>query len=496
MSAPVKWLTTWRRFVELFPEFLAPSWAAWRSIGAAIMGEPPEDPGFVLRVTGRATLLLKLAYAVFVGAGRGSGKSRFVGLWATFMAVGREYKLAPGENVFVTVHSPTKRQSIITFKYILGLLKSVPSFAAMIVRESTDSVELSNGVIVEVGTADYRTPRGRSIVCAIIEEGAFLPTDDSATPDSELIRALRPALARVPGSLLLFVSSPYARRGELFKAFRKHHGNDASDSLYVKATTLELNPTFDERAIAAAYEDDPASAAAEHGAEFRLDVETLLTREALDAVTVPGRIELPPQPGVQYVAFFDAAGGSGADSQTLGIAHTETRNGRPIAVLDCLREVRPPFSPETVLDEFAGVLRSYQIARLVSDRYAADWPVEQWRKRGISCQPSDKTASDIYREVLPLVNSGGVELLDVARLTAQLAGLERRASRSGKDSISHPPGGHDDVAVAAAGALVLTAQPRVRLQFFGGGAVGASDDGWIEAMVDQWMAEQEQETAS
>jgi hypothetical protein len=35
--------------------------------------------------------------------------------------------------------------------------------------------------------------------------------------------------------------------------------------------------------------------------------------------------------------------------------------------------------------------------------------------------------------------------------------LERRTSRGGKDSIDHPPGGHDDLANAAAGALVIAA---------------------------------------
>ena len=39
-----------------------------------------------------------------------------------------------------------------------------------------------------------------------------------------------------------------------------------------------------------------------------------------------------------------------------------------------------------------------------------------------------------------------------------MCALERRTARSGKDSIDHPPGGHDDVINAAAGALVEAAQ--------------------------------------
>ena len=43
------------------------------------------------------------------------------------------------------------------------------------------------------------------------------------------------------------------------------------------------------------------------------------------------------------------------------------------------------------------------------------------------------------------------------RLVNQLCGLERRTARSGKDSIDHGPGGHDDLANSVAGAADLIA---------------------------------------
>jgi hypothetical protein len=55
---------------------------------------------------------------------------------------------------------------------------------------------------------------------------------------------------------------------------------------------------------------------------------------------------------------------------------------------------------------------------------------------------------------LPALTSGQAELLDKRRLVSQLLNLERRTSRLGRDSVDHSPGGHDDVAKAAAGALV------------------------------------------
>ena len=65
--------------------------------------------------------------------------------------------------------------------------------------------------------------------------------------------------------------------------------------------------------------------------------------------------------------------------------------------------------------------------------------------------------SDIYRDMLPLLNSRKCELLDNRRLISQLHGLERRTARGGRDSIDHGPGAHDDIANAVAGCLVLAA---------------------------------------
>jgi hypothetical protein len=56
------------------------------------------------------------------------------------------------------------------------------------------------------------------------------------------------------------------------------------------------------------------------------------------------------------------------------------------------------------------------------------------------------------------LNSSRVELLDNARLIAQLLGLERRTSSVGREIVDHPAGGHDDLVNAAAGALFITSQ--------------------------------------
>ena len=54
------------------------------------------------------------------------------------------------------------------------------------------------------------------------------------------------------------------------------------------------------------------------------------------------------------------------------------------------------------------------------------------------------------------------DLLDHRKFIAQLCNLERRVARGGKDSIDHPNDkkSHDDIANAAAGALVLAASKK------------------------------------
>jgi hypothetical protein len=88
------------------------------------------------------------------------------------------------------------------------------------------------------------------------------------------------------------------------------------------------------------------------------------------------------------------------------------------------------------------------------DRYGGEWPREVFRKHGIEYVVSDRAKSDLYRDLLPLLNSGRIELLDQPKLFAQLIGLERRTSRGGRDSIDHAPGAHDDLANALAGCAV------------------------------------------
>jgi hypothetical protein len=149
---------------------------------------------------------------------------------------------------------------------------------------------------------------------------------------------------------------------------------------------------------------------------------------------------------------------------TMAIAH---RDGDR-SVIDVIREVTPPFSPESVVAEFATLLKTYRISSVTSDRYGGLWVAERFRAHGITCSQAAKPKSDLYHDMLPVLNSGSVELLDHPKAIAQIASLERRTARGGRDSIDHAPGAHDDISNAVAGAICGTAIAQ-------GGA-----EGWLE----------------
>ena len=108
---------------------------------------------------------------------------------------------------------------------------------------------------------------------------------------------------------------------------------------------------------------------------------------------------------------------------------------------DCIREVKPPFSPEGVVTEFADLLKSYRITKVRGDRYAGEWPREQFAKRGIKYEVAHDPKGTLYLNFLPLINSGKVRLLGSKRLVTQLIGLERGTARGGRDNIDHARGG-------------------------------------------------------
>ena len=179
-------------------------------------------------------------------------------------------------------------------------------------------------------------------------------------------------------------------------------------------------------------------------------------REAVAACVSTGVFERSPQPGISYHGFVDPSGGSGTDSMTLAVGHID--HAKQTVIVDAIREQRPPFSPEQVTQEFVSCSRATTSFKVIGDRYAGGYPPEQFGKFNILFEQAAKPKSELYGDLLPMINSCRIQLLDHPRLISQLCGLERRTARGGRDTIDHPPGGHDDIANCVAGLASINTQ--------------------------------------
>ena len=445
------------------------SWTPWKTLLSAMFALKPQG-GMLARYTkhtGRTVWPTEEFSELFVIAGRGAGKSLISALIATYLSVFREYPgLVPGEVGIGMVLAVSKEQATNVMRYIKSFFALIPQLRALVLAETADSVTLKNGenvIKLQVFTNDYATVRGSSAIFCIADELAWWATDtSSANPDSEVIAAVKPALARVPGSKLIAISSPYTFKGVLYDAYRQHYGRNASPTLIWKAATLEMNATADKAAIDRMMAEDPERGLAEFFAEFRSGLEELFSREKVEKCIVPGMRERGPGAVLQsqystpaYVAFCDSSL-MVHDSFTMAIAHREGQR----VVLDVIREFPPAtkLNPADVVEQLIPVLDQYQIYEITGDRFSYTWVQDAFSKHGKSFRLSEVNRSGLYQYLLGWVNTATVDLLDNEKLVDQLVSLRRRQESEGKEVVDHPPSSHDDIANSVAGAVWLCRQ--------------------------------------
>jgi hypothetical protein len=434
----------------LGPFFAGPSWATWRSVLKATFAEPMsgDECAIFHSVAEREPPKQRVNEAVYI-VGRGGGKDSVASLIATCIAVNFNPKgnLRPGEVATIMCIAVDREQAGIVTSYIKAYFETVPALAALVKSIHRDGVTLHNGVVIVVATNSYRSVPGRTIICAIFDEVAFWRSEDSATPDVEVAGAVAPGLARMPGSMLVLISTVHKRSGLLYQRWKDHYGRDNDDTLVVRGSTTTFNPTFNAKIIARQIADDPQLYGAEYNSEWRDDLVSFIDRNAVMACVTPNVYKRPPLFGKhKYFSFVDPSGGS-SDSMTCAIGHREG----DIVVVDCIREITAPFDPESATDEFVKLFRTYGVTRTNGDRYASAWCSQSFEKRNITYRHSELVTSALYQNLLPYLNSKTIRLLDNARSINQICALERRTFRGAKDSIGHPQGEHDDVANSIAG---------------------------------------------
>jgi hypothetical protein len=400
--------------------------------------------------------------------GRRGGKTRLLALIAIYLAAFHSWKkfLAPGETGSIVVVAASKPQAELLLEYVRAMLTECPMLKRLIVRDVRGSIELSTGAVIEVLVSDYRLVRGRSALACVVDEIAFLNTDEfSVSPDSEVLAALKPSTATIPGAMTIISSSPYARRGELWRNYKRLWGQNVPDEIVWQAASRTMNPCISQAFVDAELAKDPAAASSEYLSTFRSDIEAFVSREAVESCINTGVYEIPPSKSRHVIFGLDPSGGAGSDSMALMGAFKDG----DVAALAVLREWVPRFDPSQAAAEAAEVIKSYGANTCWADKYGGDWVAAEFRRHGVTVRYNEKSASELFIELLPLINAGKVSILHDARLISQLCNLERRNTRSlGKPLIGAPPLQHDDLACAFATACVavhVKAPMRISAEF-------------------------------
>ncbi len=447
--------------------FEGPSWDRWRAVLRAAFALPMSrrDRELFAEVSGDRAPPARRVKELVACIGRGGGKDSIAAALAVYVATTGDFtRLRPGEKGTVMCLATDRDQAGIAFQYFKALLQETPLLAPLIRKVDADRIALRNGAEIIVQTNNVRSPRGRTIACAIFDEAGHWLGVDYSNPDVEVDNAITPGLMRFPGSLKIIISSVHRRAGVLYDRYAKFFDKDDDDVLVVLGSALQFNPTLDAAEIERQLALDPEKAGAEYLSHWRDDLSTFLDRQLVEAAIERGVTVRPPQSNLRYAAFVDPSGGRG-DSFTAGIGHRESPN---VLVVDALYEKRAPFDSDRTIDELAQLLKSYNVNAVTGDDYGSDLTVAAFRRRGIAYKnlrlsdgdhrQGKLSRSEIYLSSVALFTSGRVRLPDNPRLVHQLISLERRAARSsGHDTVDHPAGGHDDLANAACGVLVALA---------------------------------------
>ena len=369
--------------------------------------------------------------------------------------------LAPGERAAAIAVGPDIRLARQLLRYALGAAKSVPAISRLVTEDREDSFvirrEGGRSVVIEClpATRGGSAVRGRSLVGACLDEGAFFRDSDFVVNDTEIFRALAPRI--LPGGQLIVASTPWAETGLLYELYRDNFGHPAT-ALVAHAPTTLLRPDARTAGIVERERQrDADNARREFDAQFMTGGSGLfLDASAVDAC-VDENLILPASPSGRVYSGADF--GFRSDSSALSVVDRAGSDVRLIA----LEEERPkkgaPLRPSAVASTFAALASALGCRSVMSDSHYAESIREHLRAQNmaLSMAPegqNGKTAT--YLCLRELVHAKRLRLPVHPRLIAQLKALTSRPTSGGGLLITSPRragGGHGDLVSALVLAL-------------------------------------------
>lgn len=261
----------------------------------------------------------------------------------------------------------------------------------------------------------------------------------------------------LPGAQLCGIGSPWAPFGPAYATVQAHWQQPNAQRLVIRAVGPAMNPVYwtPERCEELRTRD-PVAFRTDVLGEFADPEMSLFSTDDLRAVTRSGSLELPPDPKHHYIAAIDPA--TRADAWTLVVA---TRNAAGVSQIAMARQWHArqglPLSPQAVLREIAEILRPYNVARVVTDQWAADALADLGAQVGLWLHSISITSAkkvELFESMRALILANRVELPPMQELIDDLRRVRKRVTQSGISiELPRAAGRHCDFAFAAALAL-------------------------------------------
>jgi hypothetical protein len=387
--------------------------------------------------------------------GRRAGKGRMAALVAVYEATVRADQhlphVMPGEQVAIVVVAPSRESARIVHGYARQFL-SRPKLAALVVRDTVDELELSNGLVIVTVPAHAAAARGHAAAVVVFDEAAWFQGRDGSPLDAkEIADALVPSTAQFPAGRVLILSTPRWSVGWFADQVQLADSGAASDMRAWHETTADVNPKISRTFLEAERAKDPAMFRREYEAEFDSGIGAVFDDVLVRAAVRLDVQDLPPTAGEGYMISVDPA--FTGDTFACLVGHDDTRSGK--ITLDRVfgwRGTRAaPVQIDVTLDELASISLAYGGAPVVTDQYSAQTIVQGLRARGVAVfeRPwTNEAKVDAVAAVRQRLYAGRLSLPDHRALVAELVTLEQRPTPGGRPRIAAPGRAHDDYATA------------------------------------------------
>lgn len=373
-------------------------------------------------------------------------------------------------------------------KYALHLIKATletsPAMAAQVKDVVAERIDLKNGLHIVCVPPTLKSVRGYANPVAVLDEvGVWYQDAESANPDYEIYRAVKPAQAQFPHRKVVGISSPWNKAGLLFQ-----YSEAGTDGRWAKAAERERfsgclvshaptaasgNPRVSREFLRIEAARDPRAYEREYLAEFQDSISGFLDTRLLVEAVDDGVRQRVPEPDKFYVAAMDPA--FRHDAFAFTIVHAEPGKG---IVQDVLVRELPapgvPVDPAAMMMQIAHLCRQYRIFIIHTDQYQLESLKYIANQLGVHLEGTDFTGgskAEIYGSFQSLVNTKRIRLLDDANQLKELKSLEKQLLPAGGIRVAAPKGMFDDVATvialaSAKATWLLPAPPRKEVDEF------------------------------